>query len=497
MKKLISLHGGGLCDLLLPPPEAEQVKSELLGCPEIILNDTQMCDFELLVNGAFSPLTGFLGSADYRSVLESSRLVNGLLWPMPIMLWSPKAASEELTIGQDVLLLDSERTILGTMAVEEIWDVDWKIEAEAVFGLLDDVHPGIHQLKGKEGSVYIGGPVKAFQLPDHFDFKELRHTPRELRDEFARKEWVQTAGFQTRNPLHRAHREMTVRAATEANAHLLLHPVVGMTKFDDIDHYTRVRCYQAVGAHYPPNLMTISLLNLAMRMAGPREALWHAIIRQNYGCSHFIVPRDHAGPGLNSGKEPFYGPYEAHDFLQKHEKDLEINIIPMQEMVYSKTSAQYLLKEELGPHDEVMNISGTELRRRLREGLEVPEWFTYPSVLEELRRAYPPKNRQGVTLFFTGLSGAGKSTIAKSLMARLLEIGGRPVTLLDGDIVRRMLSSELGFSREHRDLNILRIGFVAKEITKNKGIAICAAIAPYASIRRQVRELIAPNWCFC
>ena len=298
--------------------------------------------------------------------------------------------------------------------------------------------------------------------------------------------------FQTRNPLHRAHQELTFRAARDVEANLLIHPVVGMTKPGDIDHYTRVRCYENVLGYYPEQTTMLSLLPLAMRMGGPREALWHAIIRKNYGCTHLIVGRDHAGPGDDSNGKPFYGPYDAQELLQQHEAELDISMVPFKMMVYAENKAQYIPADEVAESDRVLNISGTELRRRLQEGLEIPEWFSFPEVVAELRRTHPPRSKQGFTIFFTGLSGSGKSTIANALMSKLMEIGGRPVSLLDGDIVRKNLSSELGFSKEHRDLNILRIGFVASEITKSGGIAICAPIAPYAKTRRAVREAISP-----
>jgi sulfate adenylyltransferase len=298
--------------------------------------------------------------------------------------------------------------------------------------------------------------------------------------------------FQTRNPMHRAHQELTFRAARDADANLLLHPVIGMTKPGDIDHFTRVRCYEHILDEYPDQTTTLSLLNLAMRMAGPRETLWHAIIRKNYGCTHLIVGRDHGGPGNDSNGEPFYGPYEAQDLFRQHEKELDITMVPFGTVVYVENKAEFMTADETEPNDKVLNLSATEFRRRLLEGLEIPEWFSFPRVVEELRRAHPPRHEQGFTVFFTGLSGSGKSTIANALMVKLLEIGSRPVTLLDGDVVRKNLSSELTFSKEHRDLNIQRIGYVASEITKNRGIAICAPIAPYTNMRRQVREKISP-----
>ncbi len=269
----------------------------------------------------------------------------------------------------------------------------------------------------------------------------------------------------------------------------MIHPVVGMTKPGDVDHFTRVRCYEAVLDKYPQATTTLSLLNLAMRMGGPREAVWHGLIRANHGATHFIVGRDHAGPGKNSAGEDFYGPYEAQDLFRKYQDEIGVEMVDFKHMVYVQERAQYEPADEIEKGVTVLNISGTELRRRLREGLDIPDWFSFPEVVRELRRNSPPRAQQGFTVFFTGLSGSGKSTIANALMVKLMEMGGRPVTLLDGDVVRKHLSSELGFSKEHRDINIKRIGYVASEISKNGGIAICAPIAPYTATRRAVREM--------
>ncbi len=332
--------------------------------------------------------------------------------------------------------------------------------------------------------------MRDVEEPVYYDFRHLRDTPRVLRERFSRLGWRKVVAFQTRNPMHRAHQELTFRAAREVEANLLIHPVVGMTKPGDIDHFTRVRCYENLLSHYPDQTTALSLLPLAMRMAGPREALWHAIIRKNYGCTHFIVGRDHAGPGKDSQGNDFYGPYAAQELMREHQDELEIEMVPFKMMVYVQDRAQYVPMDETRDSETVLNISGTEFRRRLQEGLEVPEWFSYPEVVNELRRTHPARHKQGFTVFFTGLSGAGKSTVANALMVKLMEMGGRRVTLLDGDVVRKNLSSELGFSKEHRDLNILRIGYVASEIAKNGGIAICAPIAPYKSTRRMVRETV-------
>lgn len=470
--------------------ESIRLRAESRDWPSIDLTDRQLCDLELLLNGGFSPLDGFLGKADYESVLESMRLGDGRLWPLPVMLDVAPELAESCPPDTWVALRDPEGAMLAALCVKESFDFDWLREAEAVFGTTDINHPGVQQLQRTQGRPYLSGTLIGIALPHHYDFQGLRHSPAELRREFSRLGWRGVTAFQTRNPLHRAHREMTLRAASQAGSHLLLNPVVGMTKPGDIDHYTRVRCYQAIAGHYPPGMMMLSLINLAMRMAGPREAVWHAIIRKNHGCTHFIVGRDHAGPGVDASGKPFYGPYEAQEMMERHQEELGITMLPFQEMVYVVGKAQYLPRDQVAEDQEVVAISGTELRRRLREGLDIPEWFSYSDVVAELRRSYPPKHSMGICIFFTGLSGAGKSTIAQVLLARFLEIGGRPVTLLDGDIVRLHLSSNLGFSKEDRDLNIMRIGFVANEITKNGGIAICAPIAPYTTTRRQVRSMI-------
>jgi sulfate adenylyltransferase len=326
-------------------------------------------------------------------------------------------------------------------------------------------------------------------MPEHYDHRPLRHTPAELREEIARRGWQAVVAFSTRNPMHRAHIEVARRAAEQVGGALLLHPVVGVTAPGDVDHYTRVRCYQAVLPSFAEPIL--SLLPLAMRLAGPREALWHAIIRQNYGASHFAVGRDHAGAPAPSGRAPWYEPYAAQELLAEHAGELEIQIVPSGELVYSPSREEFVEAGEVPPGSgPVWSISGTEQRRRLATGDTLPSWFTLPEVERELRRAYPPRARQGFAVLLTGLSGAGKSTVANILRVRLLELGGRPVTLLDGDLVRHHLSSELGFSREHRDLNVRRVGFVASEITKNGGIALCAMIAPYDAPRREVRQMV-------
>lgn len=490
MNHLIIPHGGELINLIVDEERRKVLKDLSLHIPSITLSARQLCDLELIMNGAFSPLRGFMTHPDYESVLDRIRLQEGTLWPIPICLDVTEVEASQLESGQSVAIRDPEGFMLAVIHVEEIWAIDKEREARAIYETTDTAHPGVDYLFHQTGSHYIGGRVEGIHLPPHFDFKHLRLTPLEVRTTCAKLGWRRMVGFQTRNPLHRAQFEMTLRAMREAKATLLLQPVVGHTKPGDIDYYTRARCYQEASHHYPPNIMLLSLLPLAMRMGGPREALWHALIRKNYGCTHFIVGRDHAGPGLDRKGKPFYEPYASQELLKKYQDEIDIQIIPFEEMLYVPEKDQYFARSEISDDEVVKTLSDTELRNLLRSGLEIPDWFTFPEVIEELIKAYPPRDKQGFTVFFTGLSGAGKSTIAQVLFSRFLEMGDRPVTLLDGDIVRRHLSSELGFSKEHRDINVQRIGFVASEITKNRGIAICAPIAPYELSRRQIREMI-------
>ncbi|WP_415183019.1 bifunctional sulfate adenylyltransferase/adenylylsulfate kinase [Phaeovulum sp.] len=482
---------------LAPVPElyvsyesSQKLKAEAGDLPSWDLTQRQICDLELLMNGGFFPLKGFMSEADYDGVVNDMRLADGALWPMPITLDVSEKFAETITPGSDIALRDQEGVILAILSVTDKWEPNKSHEAEKVFGADDLAHPTVNYLHNTAGKIYLGGPITGIQQPVHYDFKARRDTPNELRAYFRKMGWRKVVAFQTRNPLHRAHQELTFRAAKEAQANLLIHPAVGMTKPGDVDHFTRVRCYEAVLDQYPSSTTTMSLLNLAMRMGGPREAVWHGLIRKNHGVTHFIVGRDHAGPGKNSQGENFYGPYDAQALFKKHEAEIGVTMVDFKHMVYVQEKAQYFPSNEVPEDCTILDISGTELRRRLREGLEIPEWFSFPQVVEELRRTKPARSKQGFTVFFTGLSGSGKSTIANALMVKLMEMGGRPVTLLDGDVVRKHLSSELGFSKEHRDINIKRIGYVASEITKNGGIALCAPIAPYTATRRAVREMI-------
>ena len=490
---LIPAHGGELVQLIATSERGAELKSHSREWPSWDLTGRQLCDLELLLSGGFSPLRGFMTKADYEGVCHNMRLASGVLWPMPITLDVTEDFAKKLTPGTSkVALRDPEGVMVAVLHVEEVWQPDRQAEAKAVFGTASAVHPGVDYLLNRGNAWYVGGKLEGVQDPSHYDFKALRLTPAELRAEFARMGWRRVVAFQTRNPMHRAHVELTFRAAKMVEANLLIHPSVGMTKPGDVDYFTRVRCYQLLLSKYPQGTAKLSLLPLAMRMGGPREAIWHALIRKNHGVTHFIVGRDHAGPGKDSDGKPFYGPYEAQELFKKNEKDIGVTMVPFSMMVYLEEQDKYVPDNEVPAGARVLNLSGTELRDRLNGGRDIPAWFTYPEVVKELRRSFPPRHKQGVTIFFTGLSGSGKSTIANVLMTKFLETGGRPVTILDGDLVRKHLSSELGFSKEHRDINIRRIGYVASEITKNGGIAICAPIAPYEATRKHVRQMIEP-----
>ena len=407
-----------ISELYVSPESAQKLKLEAAELPSWDLTPRQICDLELLMNGGFSPLKGFLGEADYNSVIDTMRLHDGTFWPMPITLDVSSEFAERIAPEQDIALRDQEGVILAILSVSDCWRPDKSREAEKVFGADDIAHPAVNYLHHTAGEVYLGGAITGIQQPVHYDFRARRDTPNELRAYFRKMGWRRIVAFQTRNPLHRAHQELTFRAAKETQANLLIHPVVGMTKPGDIDHFTRVRCYEAVLDQYPSSTTSMSLLNLAMRMAGPREAVWHGLIRKNYGCTHFIVGRDHAGPGKNSQGEDFYGPYDAQHLFREHQEEMGITMVDFKHMVYVQDRAQYEPADEVENDATVLNISGTELRRRLAEGLDIPEWFSFPQVVHELRRSRPPRAAQGFTVFFTGLSGSGKSTIANALMVK-------------------------------------------------------------------------------
>ena len=479
-----------LAPLLVDEVRAEELKQASMDVPSVTLTQRQLCDLELLMCGAFTPLTGFMGQKSYDQVLEHSCLAHGSAWPIPITLDVSDAFAETLGAGDRLALRDSEGFMLAVLTVSDIWTPDRDRESECVYGTGDSLHPGVAYLKEQTQPVYVGGTIEGIELPTHYDFEDLRHTPQDLRRLFQKLGWRQVVGFHTTRPMHRLAREITLTAAKRSQTHILLHPVVGIGQPRDLSRFARVKCYQALQKYYPHGLTALSLLPLATRMAGPREAVWHAIIRRNYGCTHFIVGPDHASPP-DEGRGSFYQPYAAQEQVALSESRIGIRMVPFKRLAYSPSRARFVDADESNAaHEPTESLSDDQLARRLSQGEDIPAWFTYPEVLDALRGVYPPRHRMGLTLFFTGLSGSGKSTLARIMYGKFIEDGKRPTTLLDGDVVRRNLSSELGFSKQHRDLNVRRIGFVASEITKNGGVAICAPIAPYTSTRRAVRELI-------
>nr|WP_321400709.1 bifunctional sulfate adenylyltransferase/adenylylsulfate kinase [uncultured Desulfobacter sp.] len=479
-----------LVNLLVDQERHAALKQLLSSLPDITLNLRQICDFELLTTGVFSPLKGFMTQEAYESVLDRMRLPSGEIWPVPICLDVSRGLSERFEVGQSVVLRDPEGFPLGIMAIEDIWQADREKEAMAVYGTTDMNHDEVARLQGGQDRYYVGGSIEALNLPIHSDFKQIRNTPLEVQQQFCKLGWKRVVGFQTRQPIHRPQFELTIQAMKKAKANLLMLPIAGIPRPGDFDHYTRMRCYQKVGAHYPPDTYMLNLLPLSTRMAGPRAAVLHMIIGKNYGCTHFVIGHNHATPGKDSCGNPFYDTPQVRELAGEAGKEIGIEPVFFEEMVYLPFEDEFKLASEVQEGQETLSFTNDDIRERVRKGKHIPEWASFPEVITELRRSYPSPATQGFTVFLTGLSGAGKSTIANVLYSKFMEMGTRPVTLLDGDIVRRNLSSELNFSKEHRDINVRRIGFVASEITKNRGIAICAPIAPYERTRSKIRTSI-------
>jgi sulfate adenylyltransferase len=484
--------GGSLVDLIVGTQRADEMKATAKDFASLTLDERGLCDLELLSVGGFSPLKSFLGKADYERVVGEMRLADGTLWPLPVTL--PVKPGDGVAEGQPLALRDVYGNLLAFLHVEEIFASDKENEARNSYGSLDATHPSVAYLS-RIPSHYASGRLEVIRVPPHYDFVEIRRTPVELRRHFESLGWNRIVAFQTRNPLHRAHEELTKRAAEQIGGGLLIHPVVGVTKPGDVDHYTRVRCYRAlVDNYYAPGTVVLSLLPLAMRMAGPREVLLHAIIRRNYGCTHFIVGRDHAGPGKDSTGKPFYSPYAAQEAMGQYQSEIGMEMVDFKQMVYLPDENRYAPVDEVPPGVKTADISGTEVRDKyLAKGLQLPEWFSRPAVAEILNETNPPAFKQGLTLWFTGLSGSGKSTVAYALIERLAEYG-RNCSLLDGDEIRTHLSKGLGFSKEDRDTNIRRVGYVAGLVAQHGGTSLCAVISPYRSIRDEARKMSKGNF---
>ncbi len=479
MNDLIAPYGGELAVLFADEARTAELKEGVQAMPSCDLTPRQQADLDLLMSGAYSPLPGYMGQADYARVLKEMRLADGTLWPVPVTLDVGEALAGKLAPGQGLALRDLEGVLLAVLYIEDIWQPDRAAEAQVLYGTADPGHPGVDQLLNKTQPVYVGGRVEGVEAVARHSFTALRHSPTELRQQFAKRGWVQVAAFHTADPIHGGQHKLTMRAVRELGANLLLHPVVD----DEEDYYYRVRCYRGVLEQYPQQTTLLSLLSLPARGGGLRELLWHAMVRRNFGCSHLLWEAGSAGGYDIDGDA-------LQDAVGRYGDEVGVQLLAQEPLVYVEDSADFLPVSQVPSGARTLVMDPAELRRRLREDLEIPTWFSYPEVIAELRARYPSHSKQGLTLFFTGLSGSGKSTIAKAVVAKLLELGGRPVSLLDGDVVRKNLSSELGFSKEHRNLNIRRIGYVASEITKNGGIAICAPIAPYAELRREVRQMI-------
>ena len=489
---LIAPYGGNLVNLVMDQEEREALLARASKLSSIKITMRNLCDLELLATGGFSPLTTFMGKSDYERVLHEMRLTDGTLWPLPVTL---TADSKELpTVGEDIVLRSANNDVIAIMTLDEIYHWDQDTEAALAYGSTDPRHPMVSEME-RWGKVCISGPIKVVNLPKYYDFVELRRTPTQVREILAEMGNGNVVAFQTRNPLHRIHEELTKRAAAQVKGSLIIHPVVGMTKPGDVDHYTRVRIYKAlVENYYDKNSTILSLLPLAMRMAGPKEVLLHAIIRRNHGANHFVVGRDHAGPGKDSTGKPFYGPYDAQENMKRYEDELCVKMIPFEELVYLPDEDRYVESKDIPAGARTLNISGTQVRDDyLVKGKLLPEWFTRPETAEILREMYPPRHKQGFCIWFTGLSGSGKSATTQVLTSLLLE-RGREIAILDGDVVRTHLSKGLGFSKEDRDTNILRIGFVAGEIVHAGGAVICAAISPYRATRNEARKMIGDNF---
>ncbi len=491
MGRLIAPYGGTLVNLCVPREALEARRAHANGLPSLQLSDRAVCDLEMLAVGAFSPLTRFMSREDHGRVLDEMRLADGSVFPIPVTLPVHRAAP--LGLDQEVALRDGRNDLLAVMRIEEVWEWERDEVASKVFGTLDPRHPLVAELR-TWGPVNVSGPLEVLSLPRRYDFQDLRLTPAETRARLARLNRENVVAFQTRHSLHRVHEELTKRATAEVDGALLLHPIVGLSKPEDVDYYTRVRTYKALAnRYYEPGRLLLALLPLATRLAGPREALWHALIRRNYGANYLIVGGEHASPGVDSCGRPFYAPYAAQELVGRYRAELEVGMIPFRELVYLPDAERYEEASKAPAHARTVSLSTTQVRRDyLSKGRRLPEWFIRPEVAEILEESYPPRHREGICIWFTGLSGSGKSTTADVLTVLLLE-KGRQVTLLDGDVVRTHLSKGLGFSKEDRDTNIRRIGFVAAEIVKHGGVVVCAAVSPYRMTRDECRRMVGPD----
>jgi len=488
-QQLILPHGGKLVNLLTEGQERRELLQRAKGLPSIQISIRSVCDLELMATGAFSPLDRFMGERDYKTVLSDMRMFDGTLMPIPVTL--PIDSVDGLVVGAEVVLRSPMNDILAVMLLEELFAWDRDVECKAVLGTTDSRHTLVSEMHGW-GRYLVSGPLKVVNFPRHNDFRNVRRTPAEVRLLLQALHRTNVIAYQPRHPMHRAHETLTKAAAAEVGGSLLIQPVVGITGHDDLAHYTRVRCYEALFEnYYDPGETLLNLIPLAVRMAGPRAGLWHGIINRNYGANYFIIGRDPHGPGNDSQGRSFYASHEVQELFRAHEAELGVQMIPHREMVYLPGNNRYEESDRVvHGKEEFMRVSATTVMEdSLFRGKRLPEWFTYPEVSQILFDAYPPKTSQGFCIWLTGLPSSGKSTIA-DVLAPLLLSSGRRVTVLDGDVVRTHLTKGLGFSKEDRITNILRVGFVAAEVVRHEGVVICALISPFASARDQVRAMV-------
>jgi sulfate adenylyltransferase len=490
MDSLITPYGGELKSLMATPERIAEIKQEVLNLPSLDLSWKQICELELLLNGALSPLTGYMNQAERHSVLSGMKLPDGLFWPRPVMLVVSEKAAQNLAAGQTVALRDSEGVMPAILHISEVWPAD----PEAEMALAEASGVPLARTQAEAGQFYVGGRLEGVTLPPRHDFLNLRLTPAEMREQFARLGWRKVMAYQPSQALHRPQYEFLLRTAMQQEANLLIHAVAGSDPVLESGHFALVRACQALMPRLPASTSMLALNPMTPWAAGPRKTLLKAIMARNYGCSQLVTGGETVLESLHKESSQRRGqdtPNLSSDTVYAVAKEsLGVTLLPFPRMVYVEDRDEWLPEETVPADTRSESMSGAELTRRLMQNIKVPEWFSFPEVLDEMRKAYPPRKQQGFTVFFTGLSGSGKSTIARALTVRLMEMGGRRVSLLDGDIVRTHLSSELGFSKAHRDINIRRIGFVASEITKHGGTAICAPIAPYQATRRAVRSMI-------
>jgi len=481
---------------IIPFKSVENYQTMAHELATVTLSHRNLCDLELILNGGFAPLDTFLNKTEYENVLENMHLGDGSIWPMPVTLDVDRRFADSLKSGQEIALRDVQGLLIAIMLVNDVWKPNKKHEALAVYNTLDENHPGVATLLNQVKDYYISGELIPMSSPVHYDYDHLRFTPAQLQETFEQRRWKKIVAFHTHNPMHKVHRELTLQAVKLTGAKLLLHPVSEFSQANDHNHYLRIRCYEHILKTYPKKSTLLGLLPLATRMAGPREALWHAIIRKNYGCTHFIVGRDHASPIQGRSEQKYYRAYDAQTLALTYQNEVGIEIVPMQELIFSHRKMRYYPANKFPKNGKPTSISGTELRNRIINKKAIPEWFTYPDIISELRKTIPHKLQQGFTVLLTGLPNSGKSTIANGLMLKLIEQTGRQVTLLDDNEIRARLSRGLSSSERDKEVCANRVAYVAKEVTRHGGIVVCETPATTLKTRNDMRDMISQSGGF-